>query len=485
MSTLSSSELNEQPDKEQSGRLRHAPILDMIWCLGLALFWVIFLWRFWEKGVFALGINASIFFILLLALFMRRLHSEKYYHKQDLYWTIPLILIAFSFLFYANPFLKIINLFVYPLLAALFINYGFLRGKAERYWGANFIFRMIARFFSFFRRLGSALNHYLDILSLRGGQGRGMTRRIVTGAILLLLVALTVVIPLLSSADPIFGDKLAFVYDLIRRYIAESVIYKIVFIFVFTPFLFSVLLAWTKDFDYQENEAAARQNDPIVAGIILGGILALYLLFLWVQVERLWVGSLPFEFRETEALVKSGFWQLFFLTGLNTILYFFTNRKTGALVQKMLTVFTAASLLLLVSAGQRVALYVINYGFSYEKFFAAYTVVYCAILFLWLFVGLFRTRRADIFKFIVFLFLWMYALITVSPVEQIIFRSNIALAERPDSRIRLYELTMLSTDVLALAKSYRDSGLLKEDWQPWIERQEKRLSEKRWYEFNF
>ena len=484
---------NEQPIIKERPALPSTVIVNMLWSFGLSLFWIVFIWRFWDKGPFALGINASIFFIFFLAMFIRPLYYSRHYGKRDLYWLIPLLLIAFSFLLYENPFIKMVNVFVYPLLIFLFVNYGFLKDKEKRYWGINFIANFFSRFFSLFGQIGMALKHYIELFSPK--RGKGTARQIILGLVLMLAVAFVVVIPLLSSADPVFGDKLAFVYDLVRRYISESVMAKIVFFLVFTPLLFSSFLAWAREFDYEDKEKGI-QVDSIVAGIVLGGILILYLLFLWIQLERLWVGSLPFEFRETETLVKSGFWQLFFLTGLNILLYFFTYRKTSAPVQKILTAFTTTSLLLLASAGQRVALYVVDYGFSYEKFFAAYTVIYCAILFVWMLFCLFKKERANIFKFLVFLFLWMYAIVTVLPVEQFILRSNVALAKRPESRIRLFELTMLSPDVLDLVKKYRSEGVFKEDWRPyegvfkedwrpWIDEQEKRLAEKRWYEFNF
>jgi hypothetical protein len=457
-------------------------IINMLWSLGLSLFWVVFIWRFWDKGPFALGINATVFFIALLAMFIRPLYYHRHYDKKDFYWIIPLGLIALSFLLYENPFIKIVNVFVYSLLIFLFVNFGFLKDKEKRYWGINFIANFFSRFFSLFAQIGMSLKHYGEMLGPR--RGKGNARQIILGLVLMLAVAFVVVIPLLSSADPVFGDKLAFFYDLVMRYISESIMAKIIFFLVFSVFLFSSFLAWAREFDYEDREAG-KQVDSIVAGIVLGGILILYLLFLWIQIERLWVGNLPVEFRETETLVKSGFWQLFFLTGLNTLLYFFTYRKTTASVQKLLTAFTIASILLLASAGQRVALYVINYGFSYEKFFASYTVIFSAILFVWLLYCLWRIERANIFKFLVFLFLWMYAIVTVLPVEQFIMRSNVALARRPESRIRLYELTMLSPDVLGLVKRYRNEGVFKEDWQPWIDEQEKRLAEKRWYEYNF
>jgi hypothetical protein len=213
------------------------------------------------------------------------------------------------------------------------------------------------------------------------------------------------------------------------------------------------------------------------------------------------VGTLPFDFKETENLVKSGFWQLFFLSVINIAIYFFTYRKTNLMVQWILTGFTVTSLLLLSSAGYRMGLYTTHYGFSYEKFFASYTVLYCAILFIWLISRLFIKKRSNIVKFLVVLFLWMYAVITVLPVEQFILRSNVSFAKLEQSRIRLFELTMLSPDVLSLVKKYESQGLLKEnnnylvrensvkseeqyDWIPWIEKQEKKVEDKKWYERN-
>jgi len=95
----------------------------------------------------------------------------------------------------------------------------------------------------------------------------------------------------------------------------------------------------------------------------------------------------------------------------------------------------------------------------------------------------------------------MFAVVTILPVEYLILNTNIALAKRPESRIRLFELTMLSPDVLTAVKKYQAAGVLKEnvgylgregkektedqfDWQPWIEKQEQRIVNKHWYEKN-
>ena len=114
---------------------------------------------------------------------------------------------------------------------------------------------------------------------------------------------------------------------------------------------------------------------------------------------------------------------------------------------------------------------------------------------------MFGKQRANILKFLIILFLWMYSIVAIFPVEQFILRTNLALTKIKESRIRLFEMTMLSPDVLSLVKKYEQQGLLKEntgylsrekenknnedfDWNPWIERQEKIISDKVWYEKN-
>ncbi len=461
--------------------------VKLIWSAVLAIFWVIFLWNFWDKGIYALGLNAAIFDFLLLGLFIWTLRKKNCWHKCDLLWLIPIILIILSYAIYDNPFLKSVSLLVLPVAFAIFYNQAFLPDKKTKLWNFEFIFKIINRFFSFFKKIGQSSILYLNLIIPTDKTKKHVIARIIGGVILFLIIALTIFIPLLSSADALFAGKVQIIYDWFLSIVSLPFVYKLLTSIVLAVFFFSVLMAWSKEFSYQEKENTDKKIDPIIPGIVLGGILCLYLLFLWVQLNRLWIGTLPFDFKETENLVKSGFWQLFFLSIINILIYFFTYKKTTIWVQRLLTVFTFASLLLLISAGCRMGLYVAYYGFSYEKFFASYTVIYCAIIFVWLIIQLFIKKRANILKFLVFLFLWMYALIAVFPVEQFILRSNVALARVKESRINLPELTMLSPDVLSLVKKYQQQRILnneKFDWNPWIERQEKLLSEKTWYETN-
>ena len=464
---------------------------------GLSLFWVIFIWGFWGKGPYALGINTALYLGALLVFLVWILRSEGRYREHDLAWILPLGFMCLSFALYENPFFKMFSLVVFPAMLALFYNYAWIGDKEKKTWNYQFLAKMFERTASIISAIGESAKSFLGILTVRGGGKKETTIRVITG-VLVLLVALFVILPLLSTADAAFADKLGGLYDFIREIFSTSIIGKVAMFLFLSVMTLSLVIAWAKPEELAE-QPDERTRDPIIWGITLVGVLIFYAIFLWVQLDRLWVGELPFDFKETESLVKSGFWQLLVLSFLNLAVFFFLYRKTSAGVQKILGLFTIASLLLLVSSAHRMWLYVTYYGFSYEKFYASYVVLFCAILFVWLLSRMITAKRANIVKFVAFQFLWMYALVALFPVEQFILKANVVLKEKPNSQIRLFEMTMLSPDVLAQIKDYQRAGVLEEskdylnresgrnpdeqfDWNPWIEEQEKILAEKKWYE---
>ena len=455
-------------------------------CAALAIFWVVFVWGFWEKGPYALGFNAFLFLTVFFGVFIWILWKAGAYTKSDLIWILPVSFIILSFTFYDNPFIKMVSIPVLPILFVLFYNQALLPNKQKNYWGFEFLIHILIRVFSFVGQLGESVKIYTKVIIPVDNTSKQFIIRIVAGVVIFLVAALMVFLPLLSSADAVFSEKARVITNWLQSVFSTPIAYRTVVFAVLSVLFFSMLTAWSKQFYYKEREKSNTQIDSIIVGIILAGVLCIYMFFLWVQISRLWIGELPFNFKETEQLVKSGFWQLLFLSIINILIYFFAYRKTVPFVQKLLAVFTITSLFLLISAGHRMGLYVVYYGFSYEKFFASYAVLFCAILFFWLISQLFRSRRANIAKFLTMLFLWMFALVSIFPVEQFIFRANIALFHREGSRIMLHEMKMLSPDALPLVKKYqeRDLSLEEYDWNHWIEKQEKIITQKRWYERN-
>jgi len=462
-------------------------ILRLFSCAGLALFWVLFLWNFWSKGPYALGMNAFLFLSVFFGIFMWILWKENKYESYDLLWIVPFGFMIGSFAIYDNPFLKLANMVVMPVLFALFYNHAFLADKKKSYWNYEFIIKMVGRILSVFGQISDSAKIYLTFIIPANKTNKHVIVRMGAGILIFLIAALVIFIPLLSSADAVFSQKVQVITEWLQSIFSTPLTYRISVFVILSVLFFSMLTAWSRSFDYTPKEESTKNIDSIIVGIMLGGIVCMYVLFLWIQLNRLWVGALPFDFKETEQLVKSGFWQLLALSIINILIYFFAYRKTVPFVQKILIAFTIVSLLLLASAGHRMGLYVMYYGFSYEKFFASYTVLYCAILYLWLIAQLLRNERSNIVKFLIMLFLWMLAIVSIVPVEQFIFRVNMALYNLKDSRIILSEMNMLSPDVLQLVKNHKEKGSLEGegyDWNKWIEDQEKLVLEKVWYERN-
>ncbi len=469
--------------------------------LLLSLFFIIFLWSFWSKDVFALGINFALYLASVTLFFVSRLRKNLKYSTSDLAWIIPLLLLSLSFALYENPFFKACCLLAFPIVLSLFYSYAWVDKKKEIDWDGLFIAKIIKHVFSFFTFLITSARLSFNAIYDKEKTKRGMVKRILIG-LALLLFSLLIIVPFLSSADPLFAQKLKPFYDAIIDILSASIVAKIIVFIVLSIGTLASLLAWGRS---QEIAGATKEanRDMVITSIVLGGILIIYLLFLWIQLDRLWVGALPFDFKETESLVKSGFWQLLFLSLVNLAIFFFLYRKTAPIGQKLLGIFSFASILLLVSSAHRMALYVTYYGFSYEKFYASYAVLFCVILFLWLISRLFINKKSNVVKFLAFQFLWMFALISIFPVEFFILKSNMALVAKSDSKIHLFEMAMLSSDVLPQIKKYKEEGKLKEeveyifeqpngeigrakkerDWNPWIAKQEKRIQDKKWYEF--
>lgn len=455
---------------------------EVLTSLLLSLFFVIFCWGIWTREIFAFGINFTVLLALGTLFFVHRLQKNKKYSKSDLGWIIPLLLLSLSFALYENPFFKIFTLLVFPIALAIFYAYAWVDRKKEIDWDTIFILKIIKHIFNFFVFLNKSVRLLFATIYNKEKKEIGTTKRILTG-VLLLLFSLLIIVPILSSADPLFATKLKPFYDAIANILSTSVVAKIIVFIVLSTVTLTALIAWGRPHEIL-GVKEEKELDMVITGIVLGGIFIVYLLFLWIQFDRLWVGALPFDFKETENLVKSGFWQLLFLSLLNLAIFFFLYRKTAAIGQKLLGIFSLASILLLVSSAHRMILYVTHYGFSYEKFYASYTVLFCVVLFLWLISRLFVNNKSNVVKHLAFQFLWMFALISVFPVEFFILKSNMALVGKLDSKIQLFEMTMLSPDVLTQIKEYKIDGKLKEDdWNPWIEKQEKIIQDKKWYEF--
>jgi hypothetical protein len=182
--------------------------LSVIFALGLSLFWVVFCWGIWEQAMFAMGANYMLFVLGLTFLF----DFQSVYRsplRRQLKWLIPVILIALSFFLYENPFIKAVNIAVLPPLFAVYRIAVTTGNESKVRWSGNkWIEYLIRRFFGALTKIGVAAEMIGRTIVPLKNERSDTVRKVVLGIGILVLVSVAVFIPLLSSADPVFG-KLA------------------------------------------------------------------------------------------------------------------------------------------------------------------------------------------------------------------------------------------------------------------------------------
>jgi hypothetical protein len=393
---------------------------------------------------------------------------------------------------------KIISFILLPIFTSAFLTFGSLEKKWEYNWDLQLVTKAIERFISPIICVPKAISNQVQIFLIffkKDQKRQNTVREILLGIAGFFLMAIIVILPLLSAADPAFKDFMAPVWKIAEELLESESIVKILFIGGLAIALEALLINHEKTLTLEKNIQSNKELNPIRGSIILGGIFILYLLFLYLQIERLFIGNLPVNFTDTEELVKSGFWQLFFLSIINTGIFIWFYGQKNRIITIAVRSFIIASIFLLLSAAWRMGLYVFWYGLSYEKFFALYTVLFALGLFSYLIKCSFSIQKHDIFRSTVFSFIWAYSIMTVIPTENFIFRTNMYLQDSvKESRILLIQLDMLSADVYSYAKKHK-TKLFKEidkdlningseRWDPWFESNKKTMNSRKWYETN-
>lgn len=454
------------------------------YALFVGLFFILFLWRFWENGNNVFGINLTFLWLLVIGYFI--LVKWQTLTKKTLLWLVPFILIVFSFSFYKNPYTTWISFLLAPVIFFIFTTHESHKAIQNIFWSK---FMPIAFIFSGFKFLTSLIlgltqkdnkktDHSIKLSNqvLENKNLGSIIGQVVFGLVILILISFGVVIPLLSSADQNFANIFKDLLDKFFDLFSAVTIAKIFVMGIITVILLGALHYWRRilsPFNTKISNENFVSKNSIMIGIVLSGVFFLYLIFIAIQIQNLFTDLPINDFSETVSTVKTGFWQLFLLTIINIIFFALVFKKYAKGVQLILIAFTVSSLLLIISAGHRVFLYVSNYGLSYEKLFAFYTVVFCSLVFIW-FISLFFSRseeRVNIIKNLTFFALWMYAFLTIMPLEKIIFSTNLSLTQKEGSHVNINELKMLGFDALSVVERNYDK-LIEEARKDYLQQQE-------------
>jgi len=440
----------------------------------ISIFSVIFLWWFWEKWFYAFWFNFTIISLLIISYFFLNIKNIKHFIKTNNYWIIPLILLILSFSIYENPYLKSINIFVIPVCFLLFFNYSRSKIEWDKSWNLKLSLNLLLKKI-YIKKAVFALNQSIN----KWKQSQIIIKKIILWLMIFLWIN-TFIIILLMWADSKFAEIISNLF----WYLNPEIILKTIFSIIIIVLLTAIKLSFDEEL-LIKNEATEKQIDPIISSIVLGWTIITYLIFIWVQIWSILANTLPIDFNQVVTLVKTWFWQLFFISIINLIFFFIYYKKTTLSIQKLLGIFVFASLIILFSAWNRMYMYVINYWFSYEKFTASYTVIYFWILFILMISLLIINKKIDILKISVILALWMYTLLNTIPMETIIFKTNLYLWSKTNTKMDKYQSHILSIDIYKSVNKIKWKQIYKnQDWNYWVIKRLNEEKEKKWYEKN-
>ncbi len=411
---------------------------------------VIALWdTFTSSGDFidGSGINRSIFWLGIIALSIVYRAPTR---RDALYHIAPLILIALSIGFYETSFTTAISIAALPLLVIFSTTISAWRSITPICTLQNMLMT-VARYALSFLQAPRAL-----IMAMPRTAHMHTVGVIALGALLLSLLAGGVIIPPLASAD----EQLAtLAKHLVQIFLRIDLLHILNVLFT-VVLLVALIIHWKDIQKWHCTVPPSGRDGNIIASILLGGLLLVYVVFLTLQVQTLFITGLPQNFTDVLRIVKGGFWQLVTVTIINGILILIIFDRVTVFVRRIAALFTIASLLLGVSALWRMMLYIHYYGLSFEKFFAFYATIFFVGALLYIVIALLRAQRIPIVPTLMTAALWMYAVATILPLERIIYTYNLTRTQDPMSRIDINEMRMLGYDALPLIDETWDTLLV-------------------------
>lgn len=383
---------------------------------------------FYDK---TLGISYPVYVVLVLLIFIASFWgSLRKLNNLIWFFTVPILLLAATFLIYSNQILKILNYLIVPFLVIMFSS--LVAGVNKSDWSdIRFIGDIVKRVFVPF---GFIHKPFVTLFRLNVSEGREGRSRVLPKVLLGILISvpvLAIIIWLLSSADIVF--KNLFVNIPVSKIIKH-------FLLVISVFTYTACFLWSllKAFDEREKSTYERIKwklffDPVILLTILVLINVIYAVFSVIQFAYLFGGSsfvLPSSYTYAEYAIR-GFFELVVVSIINFGILLFgivfvkkENKKIFTAIRAFLTLLVVFTFVLLASAFYRMLVYEQAYGFTYLRVFVQTFMIMLFflsivnIIYIWY-------SKIPIIKSYFIISLAVYIIMSFANVDVIIAKNNI------------------------------------------------------------
>lgn len=404
---------------------------NRFWTIVILLGWT-FDFLFWNKP---LGINFALYLTLCTGtgILLLRADGLRPARRSSLLLA-PLALLGGMTFFRLEPmsvFLAIaMSLFLLGTLAITYLSGEWLRFGPQDYFGG------------YLRLLGSLLARPLgfaaQVARERPQVDEKGTARVwpVLRGLVIALPIVAVFAALLSSADPIFADRLDAFVDLFNIQNLPEYIFRLVLVLSLAYGLAGAILHAASASG--ERAGHERRITPFLgfteAAIVLGSVAILFAIFVVIQFQYFFGGQVnisvegytfsEYARRGFGELVAVAFFSLLLLLGLGAV----TRRETE--IERR--VFSALGvglvvlvIVMLVSAFQRLVLYEMSYGFSRLRTYTHVFMIWLGLLLVTIVVLEIRRRERAIAPAILFAALGFVISLNILNVDAFIVHQNV------------------------------------------------------------
>lgn len=361
----------------------------LLW-ISLALGWVFDL-LFWGKP---LGISFAVYVALTLGAGFLIARQEGFQPQRATLWLLlPIIFFTVMSVIRLEPMTTFLNRSLVLLLMMILAS-AFLGGRWPRYQLSDYAARLGAVFVSALSRAGIQF-----LSSSEGGKSdkheAGAFRKAAPflRGILLATPVILVFGALLSSADPVFSQIFESFLAIFRIDNLPEYIVRVTLIIVIASFLFGIY--WHALLKSKVDELTSEKHPLkpflgfIEAAIILGSVVALFGVFVFIQVQYLFGGldNIKVDGFTFSEYARRGFYELAAVAFFSLLLFLVMSNVTRRKEGQQKKIFSGLGIALvalvgviLVSAFNRLALYEFAFGFTRLRTYSHVFMIWVGIL---------------------------------------------------------------------------------------------------------
>lgn len=404
------------------------------------------------NGIFYLPFVISLFTCTILALKKMSICIRK----SSVFLIVPALLLGISTITTMNFFMIAFNTLGIQILYGLFLTRHFYQ---DRNWEildyiAHFIKLVAYSIGNMFLPFSHFTSRY-KVKNRKFEQYKPILRGLLFG-----ILFLVIIIPLLASADLVFGTVVRdFTSYLFNPFQGEWYVY-VIFTLVGTLLFYGLLNTISKQ-QGKTIEVFKEKKEPISAITMTWLIAGIYILFCGIQIIYLFGGkifALP-EGITYARYAQQGFFQLLFVALINIgmVLWLLDKVMNHKYLRISLTLISICTFIMIASAAYRMILYVSVYHLSFLRILVLWFLALLTIIMIGVVYYIYQ-KDFWMNRFLFFVTLIFYLFFAFMRPDYVVAKYNITHMEEISS-YDMYYLTNLSLDAIPVISDIKEEQM--------------------------